>query len=125
LAEQDVFTFLDKVFVNQTRPGYEDPTPSPILKNKHKTRSDDASTSLILSTQVIRKHDEIRQTEKDIYHLEDRIKRNEQSGSLTVAANLKQRLSQKKASYSKLKHVESDLLTKRDQIRAKRTDTIF
>jgi len=43
-------------------------------------------------------------------------------GASTVALNIKQRLTAKKIQYNKLKHIENDLQSKRDQIRIKKTD---
>jgi len=113
--------FLIKYFLTQTRTGFEDPIPSPLLHHeRNKTTVDESS--ILLNTQIGRRSEEIRQIEKDVRHLEDRIKQNERNGSLTIVKQLKDRLLEKKTNHKKLKHLENDLLAKRDQIRTKRTD---
>lgn len=76
--------------------------------------------------------------EREIRQLEDRLNYNELryifflskifaivfcfSGASTVALNIKQRLTAKKLLYNKLKHIENDLQSKREQIRTKKND---
>ncbi|CAF4026466.1 unnamed protein product, partial [Rotaria sp. Silwood2] len=43
-------------------------------------------------------------------------------GASTVALNIKQRLTTKKIQYNKLKHIENNLQSKREQIRTKKLD---
>jgi hypothetical protein len=82
----------------------------------------------------------MRALEREIRQLEDRLSFNElryvfylfflrvnfrviiHSGASTVALNIKQRLTSKKLQYNKLKRIESDLQSKREQIRTKKND---
>jgi hypothetical protein len=82
----------------------------------------------------------MRALEREIRQLEDRLSFNElryvfylfflrvnfrvfiHSGASTVALNIKQRLTTKKLQYNKLKRIESDLQSKREQIRIKKND---
>ncbi|CAF0893753.1 unnamed protein product [Rotaria sordida] len=119
--EKDVFTFLDKIFTSEIRSTNQDSTPSPLDRFKdNKTTVDE--TSLLLHTEIGRRNDEIRVLEREIQHLEERLKYNELRGTSIVASNIKQRLTVKKIQYNKLKHIENNLQSKRDQIRTKKLD---
>ncbi|CAF0878269.1 unnamed protein product [Rotaria sordida] len=119
--EKDVFTFLDKIFTSEIRSTNQDSTPSPLDRFKdNKTTVDE--TSLLLHTEIGRRNDEIRVLEREIQHLEERLKYNELRGTSIVASNIKQRLTAKKIQYNKLKHIENNLQSKRDQIRTKKLD---
>ncbi|CAF4793458.1 unnamed protein product [Rotaria sp. Silwood1] len=119
--QKDVFTFLDKIFTSEMKSTNQDSTPSPLDRFKDdKTTVDE--TSLLLHTQIGRRNDEIRVLEREIHHLEERLKYNELRGTSIVASNIKQRLAAKKIQYNKLKHIENNLQSKREQIRTKKLD---
>ncbi|CAM4923752.1 unnamed protein product [Rotaria socialis] len=122
LPEQtDVFTFLDKIFTSEMRSTTQDSSPSPLDRFKdNKTTVDE--TALLLHTEIGRRNDEIRVLEREIRHLEERLKYNEVRRDSTVAVSIKQRLTAKKIQYNKLKQIENGLQSKREQIRTKKLD---
>ncbi|CAF4065275.1 unnamed protein product [Adineta steineri] len=119
--QKDVFTFLDKIFTSEMNSTNQDSTPSPLDRFKdNKTTVNE--TSLLLHTQIGRRNDEIRVLEREIHQLEERLKYHELRGASPITLNIKQRLTTKKIQYNKLKHIENDLQSKREQIRTKKLD---
>ncbi|UJR15461.1 hypothetical protein I4U23_002404 [Adineta vaga] len=119
--QKDVFTFLDRVFTSEMNSSNQEPTPSPLDRFKDKRTTVD-QTSLLFHTEIGRRNDEMRALEREIRELEERLKYNELRGASTVAVNIKQRILAKKTRYNKLKHIENDLQSKREQIRTKKLD---
>ncbi|CAF1479523.1 unnamed protein product [Adineta ricciae] len=119
--QKDLFTFLDKVFTSEMNSNNQEPTPSPLdrFKDNNTTVNE---TSLFFHSEIGRRNDEMRVLERDIRKLEERLKYNELHGASTVASSIKQRILAKKARFNKLKHIESDLQSKREQTRTKKLD---
>lgn len=119
---QNVFTLLDRVFSSDIRSSQSDSSRSPLDRFETSKNELVTESSLLLHTEIGRRNNELRILEREIQQLEQRLKFNESKGSSTVVLNIRHRLSAKKIQYSKIKQIEKNLQSKREQIRTKKLD---